>query len=57
MTEYITIQAVKPIIQRHYGNLIYPHISNVYAASIDTIINNNNNNDDRLTAFDPGQPG
>jgi len=42
MTEYITIQAVKPIIQRHYGNLIYPHISNVYAASIDTIIKHKN---------------
>ena len=23
----------------------------------DDVVNNNNNNNDRLTAFDPGQPG
>ena len=25
--------------------------------SVESQINNNNNNNDRLTAFDPGQPG
>jgi len=26
-------------------------------SSYDKLTNNNNNNNDRLTAFDPGQPG
>ena len=36
-----------PCSEKNVGPLIYEYMND----------NNNNNNNDRLTAFDPGQPG
>jgi len=42
-------------IQLHYFTRLNGSKSLITGLSV--IINNNNNNNDRLTAFDPGQPG
>ena len=34
-----------------------PHLRNITGRYIIELRDNNNNNNDRLTAFDPGQPG